>query len=122
MLTADTPLNINSAVRVLRKYCRGKQADTVIANYIAAHEADGPDFFDIRRHHFSRDDLLDDALRDAFEGKRDDYLDARDPLAVLTAIGERCGWTGADLMLMVRESPDDFEPILETLRGDAPSG
>lgn len=116
---AITPLNINSAIRVLREYGRGEQANAVIANYLAAHEADGPDFFDIRRHHFSAEDRLDDALREAFVAKRGEYLDTRDPLAVLTAIGERRSWADADLMLMARQSADDFERILEALRGEA---
>lgn len=115
---AISPLNINSAVRVLREYDRAEQADAVIANYIAVHEADGPDFFDIGRHHFSADDRLDERLRDAFETKRGAYLDTRDPVAVLASIGERRGWNDADMKLMAAQSPDDFERIFEALRGN----
>lgn len=115
---AISPLSINSAVRLLREYGRGDQADAVIANYLKAHEEDGPDFFDIRNHHFSPDDRLDDVLRDAFATKRSEFPDTRDPLAVLAAIGERRGWSDADLTLMARQSPDDFERVLESLRGE----
>jgi len=112
-----TPLNINGAVRMLREYGRGEQADEVIANYIATHEADGPNFFEIRRHSFSAEDRLDQGLRDAFTAKRAEFLDTRDPLAVLTSIGENSSWTDADLAMMARQSADDFERMFEALRG-----
>ncbi len=114
-----SPLNINSGLRMLREFDRSEQADEVIANYVVAREADGPDFFNIGQHHFLRDDRLDDGLRAAFAAKREGYVDTRDPLAVLTAIGASRSWSDADLMLMARQTTDDFEQILEALRGEA---
>jgi hypothetical protein len=115
---AITPLNINGAVRVLREYGRADQANEVVANYIVAHDGDGANFFEIQQHHFSRDDLLDDALREAFAAKRIAFIDERDPLEVLRSIGERRTWSDADVELLARQSTDDFERLFETLQGD----
>lgn len=114
---AITPLNINGAVRVLREYGRADQANEVVANYIVAHEGDGANFFEIQHHHFSRDDLLDDGLREAFAAKRTAFIDERDPLEVLRSIGERRTWSEADVELLARQSTDDFERLFETLQG-----
>lgn len=112
-----SPLNINSAIRLLRECGRNGQANEVVANYIAAHDADGPEFFNIGRHHFGSDGPPDPGLREAFATRRAAHIDARDPIDVLRAIGERQGWSESDAILMAKQSADDFERMFETLRG-----
>ena len=116
--TGISPLNINSAVRVLREAGRGGEADRLVADYVAARDADGPGFFDIGRHHFSAGDRLDDALREAFAARLAGYVDPRDPLEVLRSIGARRGWDDEDAALMARQGPEDFERMYLALRGE----
>ncbi|QGN56182.1 hypothetical protein [Novosphingobium sp. Gsoil 351] len=112
-----TPVNINSAIRVLREEGREQQADEIIAAYVSAHNDAKPEFFNIGNHHFSADDRLDPALRQAFEKRRAAYVDERNPLDVLRSIGEGRGWNDADVALMAKQSPEDFERLFESLKG-----
>lgn len=119
LVEAETisPLNINSAVRVLRQFGRSDQADEIVEHYIVAHEPDGADFFDISRHHFTQSDRLDEALEAAFVRRRDAFADERDPLDVLRSIGDRNGWNDADVVLMAKQTSTDFERMFEALKG-----
>ena len=54
----------------------------------------------------------------AFAAARTGYVDPRDPLDVLREIGERRGWDSRDVMLLAKQSADDFERMFEALRGD----
>ena len=114
-----SPLNINSAIRVLRECGRDDQADEVIEKYIAARSDEGPDFFNIANHHFSARDAVDEALRSAFAASWTSYVDAREPLEVLRTMGQNSRWNDADIRLMARQSAGDFERMFETLHGKA---
>jgi hypothetical protein len=115
---AISPLNINGAVRMLREFGRPKEADELIARYIGEHRQVGPEFFDLRQHHFINDDKIDDNLRAAFDAEKRAFVDTRDPLSVLVLITERRGWNPADIALMAKLSTDDFERLFESLQGD----
>lgn len=111
-----SPLNINSAIRVLREAGRGEQADDVVKNYIAARSRDGVEFYNIENHHFSHDDVIDEAFKEAMSDARQSYIDDRDALSVLKSLA-REGWNEADRILMGKQSADDFERMFEALRG-----
>jgi hypothetical protein len=112
-----SPLNINSAIRLLRENDRAAEADALVRDYVTAHDEDRAEFFDIGNHHFSRDDRLDDGLRDAFAERAARHVDTRDPMDVLRSIGERRGWDRSDASVMARCSADDFERMFEALSG-----
>lgn len=111
------PVNINSAIYMLRDNGRADQAAEVVDAYMKAHEGERPEFFELSDH-FSRTDSVEDGLRDAFAAARAGYDDPRDPFDVLREIGTRQGWDQRDVMLMAKQSADDFERMFEALRGD----
>jgi hypothetical protein len=115
---ALSPMNINSAIRMLREYGRNAQADEVIANYVATREIDGPEFFDIDQYYFSQDTYPDDGLRDAFAVKWKAFIDSLDPFIVVKTIAERRTLTRAEIALLAKLSADDFERIFEALQGE----
>ena len=102
---------------MLREAGRGDEADRLVADYVAARDGEAAGFFQIGRHHFTADDHLDDALRDAFAARLATHVDPRDPLEVLRSIGERRGWDDEDAALMARQGTDDFERMFLALRG-----
>ncbi|WP_156313551.1 hypothetical protein [Erythrobacter sp. SG61-1L] len=110
-------VNINSAIYMLRDAGRPDQAAEVVDAFMLAHADERPEFFDLSDH-FSRSDSIEDGLRDAFEAARAEYVDPRDPLDVLREIGARQGWDQRDVMLMSKQSTDDFERMFEALKGD----
>ncbi|MDY0966411.1 hypothetical protein [Sphingomonas sp. CFBP9021] len=112
-----SPLNINSAIRLLRENGRGIEADTLVREYVTAHDRERSEFFDMGSHHFSREDRLDDVLRDAFAERAARQVDAREPMDVLRALGVRRGWDRSDILVMARCSADDFERMFEALSG-----
>ena len=109
--------NINSAVYMLRDNGRADQATEVVDAFMKAHVGERPEFFDLSDH-FSRSDSMEDGLRDAFEAARASYIDPRDPLDVLREIGGRQGWDQRDVMVMAKQSADDFERMFEELNGE----
>lgn len=113
-----TPLNINSAIRILRDAGRENQADEVIAAYIAARTEERIEFFDISNHHFSADDQVDEGLCKAFSERRAAYVDRRAPLDALRDIAAKGRWDNLDVVLMGKQSADDFERLFESLTGD----
>jgi len=68
-----SPLNINSAVYVLREYGRSAEADDLIKKYIEAHGDSPLEFFDIHNHVFSSSDKIDEGLLAAFAECRANY-------------------------------------------------
>lgn len=110
-------VNINSAIYILREFNREDQADEVLSTYMKSHADERPEFFDISAH-FSREDGVEDRLRDAFAKARDNYVDQRDPLEVLREIGGRRGYDERDVILMNQQNADDFERMFEALTGD----
>lgn len=111
-----SPLNINGTVRLFREYGRSDDADALIADYVAA-QPDDPAFFDIRNHHFSADDALDPALEQAFNTRRNGFIDNRDPAVVLLDLANDHGWSEDDELLLSKVSSTDFERIFETIEG-----
>jgi hypothetical protein len=111
-----SPLNINSAIRVLREFGRGEQANDVVRNYVESRSEDGFEFYNIRNHHFSEDDIIDETFKVAMEEACQRHVDDRDPFEVLKSLA-RGGWSEADVILMGRQSADDFERMFEALRG-----
>lgn len=113
-----SPVNMNSAVRMLRDHGRAKQADNLIARYFEAHSDKDPKFFDIEYHFFGPEDRIDDRFRAAFEERRSAYVDDRDPRVVLESIGERRSWNKADAALFGRLSEEELMAVVEALRGE----
>lgn len=114
---AITPLNINSAIKILRQEGRTEQADKVVNSYLAAHRAEAPEFFDLSNHIVGRDESIDEGLAKGFAEERRNYVDPRDPIEVLRSMSERQGWEKSDVALLAKLSPEDFERLFETLRG-----
>ncbi|MDP2697579.1 hypothetical protein [Thalassospira sp.] len=112
-----SPLNINSSIRMLRMCNQGDRADEIISKYIDAHENDGWSFYDIGKHHFSPDDVVDEGLERAFSEKLGNFEDSRNPLEVLKNIARTREWNDQDVVLMSKQSIDSFEQIFESLEG-----
>ena len=70
-LRATTPLNLNSAVTMLRGHGRPDEADDIIEKYLEEMSDKGPEFFNLANHPLA-DDPVDTGLRTAFESKRRD--------------------------------------------------
>jgi hypothetical protein len=75
------PVNMNSAVRFMRRYGRGEQASELVERYIEANRGK-PDFFS-RWRRFFHDDPVDQELLTAMEAERTAVVDARDPAEML---------------------------------------
>ena len=116
-LNTISPPNINSTIRILREQSREDQANNLVKSYVDARSDEKLEFFNLSRHPFMRDDPIDHGLNSAFSKHIFEYTDDRDPLAVLRLVGERSGWNDEDVALLTKQSVDDFEHMLESLRG-----
>lgn len=115
---AISALNINSAIRLLRECGRGEQADEVIQKWFSVRSNEALEFFRIANHHFSTEDHIDDGLKAAFEDRRRNYQDDRDPFQVLQKVARQQSWREADVALLAKCSATDFERMFEQLRGN----
>ncbi|MGO7897942.1 hypothetical protein ACC719_10770 [Rhizobium ruizarguesonis] len=113
-----TPVNINSSIKLLREFGRPEMADKLIEAYIHAKSDENFEFFDLRHHHFSADEAVDDNLKTAFQERFDNFVDDRKPLDVLKSIAQRQGWSEADVALLAKQTPSDFEIMFEALQGN----
>ena len=103
---------------MLREYGHEEQADEVVAKYIEARKREGPEFFNLANHHIPGDVGIDEKFRGAFEERRANFVDTRNPLEVLRLMGARNDWDEADVLLMEKQTVDDFERMFESLRGN----
>lgn len=110
-------VNINSAIYILRECGREEQAAEVLKSYMEANAGQRPEFFDIGSH-FNGGDNVEEMLRAAFAEARANYVDERDAFEVLREMGERRAYDERDVMLMARQSPEDFERLFEALKGE----
>ncbi len=115
--TVITPLNMNSAISVLRLCGQDKRADELAEKYLELRKDEPPEFFDLANHHFTSEEDLDRSLRAAFEKMRLSFVDERDPFEVLNSIGEGRGWRFVDTVLMSKQSAGDLASLFERLRG-----
>ncbi|MGO6998293.1 hypothetical protein [Rhizobium leguminosarum] len=115
---AITPLNMNSAIKMLRENGRAEQADRLVEKYMEATSDESLEFFEIGKHHFTVQDGVDPKLREAFDVKFASYKDDRDPFDVLKAVGSKQGWSVADVEVISKLSAEDFELMFERLEGE----
>ncbi|TCS09166.1 hypothetical protein [Rhizobium sp. BK418] len=113
-----TPLNMNSAIKMLRENGRSEQADQLIEKYTDARSDEALEFFDITNHHFTVQDGVDPHLEAAFQKKLASFVDSRDPFDVLKKVGSQRGWSAADVTVISKLSAEDFETMFEKLDGD----
>jgi hypothetical protein len=112
-----SPLNLNSAIRVLRKIGEDQKADNLIERYIEARSEEDLTLFDIQSHHFLESDQMDGKLEVAFNKYREGYQDTRDPLSVLLNAAPERKWTKKDSVFISGMTSKQIESTLEMLNG-----
>jgi hypothetical protein len=115
-LKAINPVNISGTVKLFREAGWDTQADELIAAYVAAHDEDKR-FFDLRQHHFMRDDEPDPRLLEVFSEKFAEFVDERDPREMLRDISRRRGWNDEDVALLAGMSVDELVAMFEGIKG-----
>ncbi|QTD54613.1 hypothetical protein [Parasphingorhabdus cellanae] len=109
--------NLSSAIYMLREYDTDERADNLIGLYMQAHDGEARNFFDIKNHIYARYNDIDQGLRQTLANKLDNFEDHRDPFEVLKQIGSNSPWNDDDLVLMSKQTPEDFEKFFEELSG-----
>ena len=110
-----SPLSLNGTATLMREFDRGDQADELIRLYLAQPLL-GKDQLeeDLRMWGVEPIDL---ALSSGFENLKNDFVDTRDPGDVLIAMVSNRGWNEADIVLLSKQSAQDFEKIFESIEG-----
>jgi hypothetical protein len=110
-----SPLNLNSTTMLIRESGRGDRADELIKLYLAQPQ--------LNRNQLDLDiqmwgaESVDPALSKGFEKLKNDFVDTRDPREVLVAMVTNSGWDEADIVLLGKQSAEDFEKIFESIEG-----
>lgn len=114
-LPTISPSNMNGTVGLLREFDRDVQADELIKLYAAQPQID-PKWLDedIRRW---GDGSIDAELLAAFEKLKTHAIDTRDPKTVLVGMAANSGWNEDDIVLLSKQSPEDFVRIFESAEG-----
>lgn len=116
-ITDISPLNMNGAVRFLRRYGREEQASELVRRYIDANR-DVPNFFSHWNRFFS-DDPVDAELGDAMEAEHAAVLDARDPDEVLRAMATTKGFNPKeDVALFSKLTPAELVQLFDRNAGE----
>lgn len=116
-LTSITPLNLNSAVRFLRRYGRSEQASELVQQYVEAnHET--PGFFS-RWDRFFGDYPVDEELLAAMEAGRLAIVDARDPAEMLKRMTQTNSFNPLeDAALLSKLSVDELVKLFDENSGE----
>jgi hypothetical protein len=109
-------MNLNSAIRLFRKFGRNAQANEIVSEFVATH-AEKREFFKLSNHCFMAEDEIDPALRQAFDAHYSSFVDDRDPREVLLAITSSSSWSGTDLRLLGRLTSDGWVQLLDGIKG-----
>lgn len=112
-----SPSEINATAALLKRHGMVEQGDHLIQAYVAS-KSDDPKFFDLSRHMFAGADEVDPVLREAFQKKRDSYVDPRDPQEVLLELANRSGWNDEDVRLLAGISAARYEEIFESIESE----
>ena len=110
-----SPLNLNRTTMLMREFGRDGQADELISLYLAQPQLDA--------NRLDEDltmwgaEPIDPALSAGFTKLKTDFVDTRDPCDVLTAMVTNRGWKEADIVLLGKQSAEDFEKIFESIEG-----
>lgn len=112
-----SPSDVNATATLLKRHGMVEQADGLIHAYVTS-KGDDPKFFDLSRYIFAGADDVDPVLRDAFEQKRNSYVDPRDPKKVLLELANRNGWNDEDVRLLAGVSAARYEEIFESIESE----
>jgi hypothetical protein len=114
-MSAVSPLSLNGTIVLMREFGRDDQADELISLYLAQPQLNAARL---------DEDLtmwgtepIDSTLLAGFEKLKTDFVDTRDPCDVLTAMVTNRGWNEADIVLLGKQSAEDFEKIFESIEG-----
>ena len=110
-----SPLNLNGTAMLMREFGRGDQADELIGLYLAQPLLDGDQLDEDLRMWGA--EPIDPALSSGFENLKNDFVDTRDPGEVLIAMVSNRGWNDRDIVLLSKQSAQDFEKIFESIEG-----
>ena len=113
-----TALNLNSAVRILRRHDKIDEANTVVDRYIEAHADKDFSFFDLSQNHFVERDEVDHYLESKFREAAEFRVHERDPMQVLKKIGAERSWSEEDILVLSGVSTEHYEEMFENLKGD----
>jgi hypothetical protein len=114
-LPTISPLNMNGTTVLLREFGWGAQADELIALYVAQPELD-PDWLDEDVGRWGAEPI-DPRLLEAFNKLKADTIDTRDPKTVLVGMVANSVWNEDDIVLLGKQSPEDFVAIFESAEG-----
>lgn len=110
-------ININSAISMLSQFGREQQADELSSSYISQVTKMGVDLLNARSEAIEHFSPLAPKLQSAIDRARALFVEKRNPLDVVNAIAETGQWDKVDLDLLNKTSVDQFELILEELKG-----
>lgn len=110
-----SPLNLNATVRLIREFGRDIQADELVSLYLSQPLLN-VNQLDIDMQMWGAEPI-DPTLSEGFEKLKTDFVDTRDPREVLVAMVTNSGWNEADIVLLGKQSAEDFEKIFESIEG-----
>lgn len=114
-LPTISPLNLNATTMLLREFGRSDQADELISLYLAQPLLDADQLDEDMRLWGVQP--IDPDLLAGFEKLKTDYVDRRNPCEVLIAMVTGGGWNEADIILLGKQSAEDFEKMFESIEG-----
>lgn len=115
-LSNISALSMNGTIRLFREMGRGAQADEMLQGFIAAHAEDQA-FFNLGNHCFTAGDVIDPALRQAFQDRQSSFTDNRDPRDVLLSITQSSSWSNSDTRLLARMTKEGWVNLFDAVEG-----
>jgi hypothetical protein len=110
-----SPANLSGTVTLMREFGRDIQADELVNLYLSQPLLNGNQL-EVDMQMWGAEPI-DPTLSAGFEKLKADFVDTRDPREVLVAMVTNRGWNEDDIVLLGKQSAEDFEKIFESIEG-----
>jgi len=110
-----SPLNLHSAVTLLKEFGSEKQAQELIKLYVEKRSTE-KEIFNLDQHSVFGE-ITDPDMIEAFTNARNSFVDSRNPADILESISKNSGWNHEDIELIERLSEDDFYKLFKATEG-----
>jgi hypothetical protein len=110
------PTDLSATVTLFKDLGEPERGKALLEQYMAAHPAEGRDFFDLAKRHFGNE-VKDPDVRAAFKTRLDGIAVHIDPLVTLKRITENDGWNTEDVQALARLTVDDYIALFKGSTG-----
>lgn len=113
---AISPMSLSRTIFLLQDLHWKGMTEELVAGYVAAHDDEPAEFWDLSRSSFGGE-AIHPLIQRAFKVRLTDYSGRRNPVSLLETIARDRSWGSEDVKFLASLSSEEFYAIFKALRG-----